>query len=132
MVLVDTSVFVPFLKGMDTPGTEKLQGIMAEGTPFGICPYVYQELLQGVRTENEFSKLKTYLDTQRIFDLQQGNESFAAAAKMFYSCRKAGVTIRTTIDLLIAQTAIENNLRLLHDDRDFQQLAKVEKRLRFA
>ena len=132
MVLVDTSVFLPFLKGVDTPQTARLRDGIAANIPFGICPFVYQELLQGVRTDEQFSKLKTYLDSQRIFNLQRGNESFAEAAKMFYNCRKMGFTIRNSIDLLIAQTAIENDLRLLHDDRDFQQLAKVENRLRFA
>lgn len=52
------------------------------------------------------------------------------AAKLYFKCRKKGITIRSTIDLLIAQTAIENDLYLLHDDNDFTLIAKVDQRLK--
>ena len=129
MVLVDTSVLIDFLKNTKTSETEKLDQIIERGIPYGICNFTYQELLQGVRTENQFQLLKQYLDTQRFYDLQNGRESYAGAAKIFYNCQKAGITIRKGIDLLIAQVAIENNLRLLHNDKDFTQLMRVEKRL---
>jgi predicted nucleic acid-binding protein len=130
MVLVDTSVLIPILKNTRTAETEKFDEIVERGIPYGICNYVYQELLQGVRTENQFELLKDYLDTQRFYDLKDGRESYAKAAKMFYKCQKAGIILRKGIDLLIAQIAIENNLRLLHNDKDFAQLMTVEKRLR--
>lgn len=129
MVLVDTSVVTNFLKNFDTPDTRKFDEILTRGIPYGICNFVYQELLQGVRTEKEFQLLKQYLDTQRFYDLLYGTESYAAAAKLFFTCQKAGLTIRKGIDLLIAQVAIENKLLLLHNDRDFTQLMTVEKRL---
>ena len=129
MVLVDTSVFIPFLKNTKTPETEKLDEIIQLAIPYGICPFVYQELLQGVRTTSQFELLKQYLDTQRFYELRDGRESFAAAAKMFFDCQKAGITIRKGIDLLIAQTAIENNLKLLHNDKDFTELMRIEKNL---
>lgn len=131
MVLIDTSVLIPILKNAKTPETDKFEEIVENGIPYGICNYVYQELLQGVRTENQFELLKSYLVTQRFYDLRDGRESYANAAKMFYKCQKAGVTIRKGIDLLIAQIAIENNLKLLHNDKDFTQLRTVEKRLKF-
>jgi hypothetical protein len=68
--------------------------------------------LQGVKTPAEFSILfKMYLETQRIYDLTQGLDSFAAAARMFFDCQRAGLTIRRGADLLIAQTAIEHKLK---------------------
>ncbi len=130
MVLIDTSVLIAVLKNARTPETKKFDEIVENGIPYGICTYVYQELLQGVRTENQFNLLKDYLDTQKFYDLTAGRESFANAAKMFYKCQKAGITIRKSIDLLIAQIAIENNLKLLHNDKDFSQLMTVEKRLK--
>ena len=130
MVLIDTSVLIPILKDVRTAETEKFEEIVEKGIPYGICNYVYQELLQGVRTENQFGILKDYLDTQRFYDLRDGRESYANAAKMFYKCQKAGITIRKGVDLIIAQIAVENNLRLLHNDKDFTQLMTVEKRLK--
>jgi predicted nucleic acid-binding protein len=70
MVLVDISVLIPFLKNMKTAETAKLNEIMERSIPYGICNIVYQELLQGVRTENQFEMLKQYLDTQRFYDLK--------------------------------------------------------------
>ncbi len=130
MVLIDTSVLIPILKDVRTAETEKFEEIVEKGIPYGICNYVYQELLQGVRTENQFEILKDYLDTQRFYDIRDGRESYANAAKMFYKCQKAGITIRKGVDLIIAQIAVENNLRLLHNDKDFTQLMTVEKRLK--
>lgn len=130
MILVDTSVFIPFLKGQKTPETIAFDQIIEDRIPFGISPYIYQELLQGVKTPSEFSILKDYLETQRIYDLTQGLESFAAAARMFFDCQRAGLTIRRGADLLIAQTAIEHKLSLLHADRDFIHLASIQKNLK--
>ena len=130
MVLIDTSVLIPILKDAKTAETQKFEEIVERGIPYGICDFVYQELLQGVRTENQFDLLKQYLDTQRFYNLREGRESYANAAKMFYKCQKAGITIRKSVDLLIAQIAIENNLKLLHNDKDFTQLMNVEKRLK--
>lgn len=48
----------------------------------------------------------------------------------YHKCQKAGITIRKSVDLLVAQIAIENNLKLLHHDKDFTQLMNVEKRLK--
>jgi predicted nucleic acid-binding protein len=73
MVLVDTSVFIPFLRNQDAPETRALDRIIEDRIPFGISPYIYQELLQGVKTPAEFSILKDYLETQRIYDLTQGS-----------------------------------------------------------
>lgn len=129
MVLVDTSVFIAYLKGQHTHETTALEALMNQAAPFGITSVIYQELLQGVRTEREYSLLKEYLDTQRFFELLNGRESYAAAAKMFFRCQKKGITVRKSADLLIAQVAIENRLALLHADNDFTQLSRIERDL---
>jgi len=125
MILVDTSVLVDFLKGMNNKGTQSLDYIIDSGIPYGINEYIYQELLQGSRTYEEFQKLKEYLETIPFYYLQYGKESFEKAALINFTCRREGITIRSTIDLLIAETAIENNLYLLQNDRDFQNLSKI-------
>ena len=54
-----------------------------------------------------------------------------ALPAMFFDCRRKGITIRSTVDLLISQIAIENNLYLLHDDTDYTRIAEVNKKLKF-
>ena len=131
MILVDTSVMIDFLKGKDSEQTNKLVNIIQGELPFGINPFIYQEILQGVSGENDYKLLKKYLDTQRFYYLQNGNESYANAALMYFKCRKEGITIRNSIDVIIALTAIENSLFLLHNDNDFYNIQKVFSKLIF-
>ena len=125
MILVDTSVLVNFFKGITNKQVIKLENAIKDKIPFGINNLIYQELLQGARSEKEFDLLKEYLSTQRFYDLKNAKESYEAAAKNYFYCRKNGITVRSTIDMLILQTAMENNLYLLHDDRDFSNIAKI-------
>jgi hypothetical protein len=69
--------------------------------------------------------LKQYLDTQRFYRLWNERKSFARAAQIYFDCRKRGITLASTIDCLIAQTAIDNDLLLLHNDSDFERIAEV-------
>ena len=125
MILVDTSVLVDYLKGLNNISTQALDYVIDSGTPYGINDFIYQELLQGSRTYEEFQKLKEYLETIPFYYLHLGKESFEKAALLNFSCRRAGITIRSTVDLLIAENAIENNLLLLHNDKDFINLAEI-------
>ncbi len=125
MVLVDTSVMIDYLRGNEDDTILTLQRIIDNNIPFGINSFIYQEVLQGVATEKDFIKVKKYLGTQRFYELKDKRESYASAAKIYFQCRKKGMTINSTIDCLIAQTAIENNLYLLHNDLDFDNIAKV-------
>lgn len=125
MVLVDTSVMIDFLRGNGNDAVYRFQYVLDNHIPFGINSLIYQEVLQGVQSENDFIKVKKYLDTQRFYELKDIRESFASAARIYFLCRKRGITITSTIDCLIAQTAIENNLYLLHNDSDFERISKV-------
>ena len=123
MYLVDTSVLIDFIKGTETVQSKKFELILQEQIPFAISAFTYQELLQGAKNEKEYDRLNDYLSTQKI--IYPSKESYEAAAKLFFTCRKSGITIRSTIDLLIAVTAIENNYILLHSDRDFDNMLGV-------
>ena len=125
MILVDTSVLVDFLKGSTTKSTSDFDYILDAGIPYGINYYIYQEILQGARTIQEFQSLKEYLETIPFLYLIGGKDSYEQAALMNLNCRRSGITIRSTIDLLIARTAIEHDAWLLHNDKDFVNLAKV-------
>ncbi len=125
MILVDTSVLIDLFKGNNNQPVADLRQIIKQQMPFGISSVIYQEILQGVKTEKEYVSLKQYLSTQRFFHPKDPLDSYAAAAEIFYTCRRSGVTIRSTIDCLIAQIAIEHNLLLLHNDKDFTAMGTV-------
>ena len=125
MILVDTSVLIYFLKGVESEGSQKFRTVLQRGIPFGINSLIFQEVLQGAGSEKEYLTLKKYLETQRFYHLRDPIDSSAKAAKIYLDCRKKGITIRSTIDCLIAQTALENDLFLLHQDNDFDLMSKV-------
>ena len=127
MILVDTSVLIEYLRGKENKNAKRFQLVLDSGIPYGINSFIYQELLQGVRTEDEFTLLKQYLDTQRFYRLRDERESFAQAARIYFDCRRKGIALTSTIDCLIAQTAIDNELFLLHNDSDFDRIAEVAK-----
>ncbi|MCK5202166.1 MAG: PIN domain nuclease [Spirochaetales bacterium] len=129
MILVDTSVLIDYLKGKENRTSEKFQEILDLSFPFGINSVIFQEVLQGARNEAEFNKLKEYLETLDFYELTEGRNSYEKAAYMNFLCRRSGVTVRSTIDLLIAQTAIEHGVPLLHNDSDFDRIAEVVKGL---
>lgn len=125
MILVDTSILIDYLRGTENEPAGRFQYVLDHNLPFGINSFVYQEVLQGVKSEHDFQAVKGYLDTQIFYGLKDEKESYAAAAQIYLKCRKRGITIYSTIDCLIAQTAIENDLFLLHNDSDFDRMRKV-------
>ncbi len=129
MILVDTSVLIDYLKGTENIATEKFQELLDRSIPYGINNLIFQEVLQGSRNEAEFNKLKEYLETLDFYELKKGRLSYEAAAHMNFLCRRSGVTVRSTVDLLIAQTAIEHRVSLLHNDSDFDRIAGVVEEL---
>jgi predicted nucleic acid-binding protein len=130
MILVDTSVLIDYFKGADNGPARAFDEILGNRMPYGINEFIYQELLQGSKTMEEFKTQKEYLETIPFYYLRYGKESFERAACLNYRCRRAGVTIRSTIDLLIAEIAIENDLFVLHNDSDFANMGKKIKELK--
>ncbi|TPW13075.1 MAG: twitching motility protein PilT [Halothiobacillaceae bacterium] len=130
MILVDTSVWIDYLRERDNPAVAKLTRVLDDSLPFGISPIIFQELLQGAKTPADFNKLELYFGSQRCYHPQELLSAHREAAHIYLRCRLAGTTVRSTVDCLIAQTAIEHNLLLLHNDRDFTQMAKVISELR--
>lgn len=129
MILVDTSVLIDYLKGTENSTTEKFQEILDFSIPFGINNLIFQEVLQGARNKAEFDQLKEYLETLDFYELTKGRKSYEEAAYMNFLCRRSGVTVRNTIDLLIAQTAMEHEIPLLHNDGDFDRISSIIKKL---
>ena len=124
MILVDTSVIIDYLKGRTTEKVLLLEDILQRNIPFGISAFTYQEILQGARDEQEWETLKGYLSTQTIYYINPAPEEYEKSARLYFDLRRKGVTPRSTIDILIVTTALENSLALLHDDKDFDTMAK--------
>jgi predicted nucleic acid-binding protein len=125
MILVDTSVLIDFFKSSKSEAALRFKLVLEQGLNFGITSHVFQEVLQGAKSEKEYKLLRRYLETQRFFHPKDPVDSFAEAARIFFQCRKKGLTIRSTIDCLIAQIALEHDLLLLHSDQDFHLMANV-------
>ena len=130
MILIDTSVLIDFLSGGENNKVNKLTFILENNIPYGINSLIYVEILQGAKDKKEFNILKEYLASLHFYFLKNRIESYEKAAKIYFKCRKNGITIRSTIDSLIMQTAIENNLFLLHNDKDFSNASKIIKELK--
>ncbi|MDR3049009.1 MAG: PIN domain-containing protein [Elusimicrobiota bacterium] len=125
MILVDSSILISYLKGDNNPPYNKLDEIINNGFSYGISKHIYLELLQGAKNNKEYEILKYYLDDLPFYELKYGRQSYENAAKIYIKCRQAGITIKSTIDLIITQTAIENKVSLFHNDKDFTNIAEV-------
>jgi len=125
MILIDTSILIGYFRGIKGDPYDKLDNLIDQNIPIGICNQVYQEVLQGAKNEKEFVILNEYLNTMDFYDLRYGKKSYENAAWIYFKCRKMGTTLRSTMDLIIAQIAIDNNLLLFHNDKDFTQIAHV-------
>jgi predicted nucleic acid-binding protein len=120
--LVDTSVWVDYIQGRTTEATDYLDDILAMPAVVGINYQIYLEILQGARSQEAFTHLQSYFSTQRFYGFADDMIGYERSAELYCQCRLRGITIRSSIDCLIAQCAIENELRLLHQDRDFIRL----------
>jgi len=89
-----------------------------------ISDYILTETLQGFKDSKEFEAAKKHFLNFPIYRLKVP-ESYIHAARLYRACRKKGVTIRKTADCLIAQSAIEHRLILLHNDNDFDRIASI-------
>jgi predicted nucleic acid-binding protein len=132
MYLVDTSIWIDFLREKDNQSVQFFLKILDEKQPFGITSFIYQEILQGASSQKDFDKLNDYMETQRFYHPKDPVLSYQMAAQYYFNCRSKGVTIRSTADCLIATVAIEYDLLLLHNDKDFIQLNKIVPLLKLA
>jgi predicted nucleic acid-binding protein len=124
MILLDTSVLIEFLNRTGSLSDKTVEALIANDTDIAIAEITLTEVLQGIRSERDYREVKASLMTLPALSLK-GHDSYSKAADLYRKCRTKGLTIRSTIDLIIAQTAIENNSELLHNDRDFGAIASV-------
>lgn len=117
MVVVDSSVWVDYFNGQSTSQVEILDQLL-NTEPLAIGDIILTEVLQGFRQDSDFETAKQLLASLTIFQLG-GTQLALKSAENFRSLRKRGITVRKTIDTIIATFCIENNHTLLFSDRDF-------------
>ena len=122
MILVDSSVWIDYFRSADTPQVALLDSFLGR-SPLAVGDLIAAEVLQGVHDEREFKWVKKTLDAFEPIDLA-GYELAVKASDNYRSLRAMGITIRKTIDTLIATRCIEDGLTLLHADRDFLPFAQ--------
>ena len=122
MILVDSSVWIDYFRSADTPQVALLDSFLGR-SPLAVGDLIAAEVLQGIHDEREFKWVKKTLDAFEHIDLA-GYELAVKASDNYRSLRAMGITIRKTIDTLIATRCIEDGLTLLHADRDFLPFAQ--------
>lgn len=130
MILVDTSVIIDLLRKRSNEPAENFRKILTNQTPFCISSLTYHELLQGTKTDVEYSALEEYLDTLKICHLPNDNNFYKMSSKIYRDIRKQGQTIRSVVDVFIAAMAIKYDLSLLHNDKDFDVIAEYTEHLK--
>ena len=122
MIAVDTSVWVDVLNQQDSPQARRCVELIEDGAPIGLTDIVFTEILQGLRTDREAALVERHLRQFPILQLE-GLDDFALAASLYRQARRAGVTIRKTLDCLIAAPCVRTHSAILHADSDFDLLA---------
>lgn len=117
MIFVDSSVWIDYFRGTSTPETEKLDALLGV-EPIVTGDLVLTEVLQGFSSERDFQQAKKLLLSLIVVDLA-GQEIAIQAAKNFRILPAQGITVRKTIDTVIATRCIESGFSLLYSDRDF-------------
>lgn len=125
-IVVDSSVWIDFFNKKASPQIEELKNILINASsksPFNILPIIMQEVLQGIEENKLYAIVKENLFGLDLVELNN-YEMAISAADLFRFLRKKGVTIRKANDCLIAAICIKNNFSLLHNDKDFDNIAK--------
>jgi predicted nucleic acid-binding protein len=123
MVIVDTTVWIDYLRGIENPETHWLD-LSLQGQRLGLTELILCEVLQGIQNQSTFAQVQNDLLKFHIFNTG-GPELAIAAARNYRSLRLVGHTVRKTIDCLIATFCLRGEHRLLHRDRDYDAFEKV-------
>lgn len=123
-ILVDTSAWIGLFNGTGTRAARLLEYLIETQEDVCISDYILTEVLQGFKKDRDFQLARRHLLLFPVCPLKSP-DSYVKAAQLYRMCRKKGITIRKTADCIIAQTAVENKMLLLHDDVDFNRIASI-------
>jgi predicted nucleic acid-binding protein len=127
-VLFDTSIWIDYLNGKKHKFSDMLDDYIRNEKPVLTCPIIIQEILQGVKSDDDYVMVKESILSFEILTIDP-IEAAVGAAELYRSLRKKGITIRKSNDCLIAFYAIQFKAVLVHKDSDFDRIAKENKNL---
>lgn len=122
MILIDSSVWIDYFRGTSTRESDKLDSLLG-AEPVSIGDLMLTEVLQGFNSEREFNQARALLTSLEVVPLV-GQDIAIKAARNFRTLRAAGITVRKTIDTIIATRCIESRYALLFSDRDFDPFVR--------
>lgn len=122
MIVVDTSVWIDYFNGVASPHTDLLDQLLSRERLI-IGALILTEVLQEFRRDADFRTAQTLLDTLEFRPMLGQNIAWLSA-KNYRKLRRAGVTVRKTIDVMIGSFCLQNRHSLLHTDRDFDPIEK--------
>ena len=122
MVLVDTTVWIDFFAARSSGQVVALENLIRNREDICTCGIVLTEVLQGIRKDSEFKKTRDLFNN--LLFLPMPYPVFLKAAEIYRGLRRIGFTIRKSVDCMISSVAIENDIPLLHNDKDFEAIEK--------
>lgn len=128
-MIVDTSAWIDLFRHKPTPAAARLARALLLGEMLFLIPCVLQEILQGSRDDHAFRALDRRLREVPMLLVDDPTATARLAAELYARSRWSGDTPRSPIDCLVAATAIASERPLLHHDRDFEQIARIDPRL---
>jgi hypothetical protein len=123
MTLVDTSVWIDFFAARGTAQAMILESMIQEREDLCLCGVVLTEVLQGIRDDRECARTESILSG--LLYLPMNRATFLLAADIYRTLRSQGITIRNSVDCMIAAVCMQHRAQLLHRDRDFDWIAEV-------
>jgi len=121
MYLVDTSAWIKHFSASDPFDLRTI----CQPDDRVLCLPVYQEILQGIREERVFRQVRSILHAAVFVESPLEMDVFSEAAELYRAARRQGLTVRSSIDCVIAVCAVRHDLTVLHNDRDFPALSRV-------
>ena len=121
-VLVDSSVWIDLFRRNDTSQRWRLRKMATGGEELCICGHVLAEVLRGTRHDEQYRKVERHFAVLQFLPMTAG--TFRRSADIYRTLKKAGITLKNPADTFIAAVAMEHDVTLLHNDRDFDLIAK--------
>jgi predicted nucleic acid-binding protein len=122
LILPDSSAWISFFADLPGAAPDKLGRLIEVEADVCVCGPTVMEVLRGIRLNDQHRKIATMLDSCQQLEVTPG--TFREAANIYRNCRARGFTIRSSINCLISATALQHKAWLLHNDRDFDAIAK--------
>lgn len=123
MIVVDTSAWIEYFRNSAHPVNHRVRALLASRAELAITEAVFMEMLGGVRSARTLDAIRSQLVGLPLLRLE-GVDDFEQAAAIYRACRASGHTLRGQVDLLIAVPTIRHGASLLHNDRDFEVIAR--------